>query len=211
MVDALMGGQPLSATDLALEGEVTAQTASSHLSQLVSAGLLHRRRQGRHRFYELASAEVADALESLVELGRSKGHPMNEERAAFRAARTCYDHLAGTLGVLIVRSLRTSRCLRARGASFQVTHKGHAFFERLGIDVESSQNERRVFARRCLDRTERVPHLGGALGAAFAEHCFQQGWVVRNPGNRTLSVTAVGRRAFERHLGVEWAGRTARS
>ena len=191
-----MDGSSKSATELAVHSEVTPQTASSHLARLVEAGILRRRRDGRNRYYELAGVAVADTIELLEELAAAGSSRPASSKGALQPARTCYDHLAGRLGVALTASLRSNRYLRSRGSDFELTRSGRTFLKSLGVDVEQAERRRRLFARQCLDWTERRPHLGGALGAAFADRCFELGWVRRTPGVRAVVVTRAGDLAF---------------
>jgi len=201
MVEALLGGRALSATELALYAEVTPQTASTHLQQLVRAGIVCRECEGRHRFYGLAGPEVADALEALQELATVRSIARPGDASAFRWARTCYDHLAGRLGVALTDSLRRQGHLRAHGMDFELTRGGRSFLESMGISLDEVRHSRRLFARQCIDRTERIPHLGGALGAALAARCFELGWVSRIPGGRAVRVTPAGEGALHSRFG----------
>jgi DNA-binding transcriptional ArsR family regulator len=198
MLSALMGGQALTATELAYEARVTPQTASAHLAKLTQARLLAVERQGRNRYFRLAGPAVANALESLMILAG--------DAPPRRAARTCYDHLAGGLGVAVTDALVCRGFLVERGNEFVVTPEGLDWFGSFGIDVRALRRTRRVFARRCLDWSERRPHLAGTLGAAVAEQLFDRDWVVRIRDSRGLTITAAGRRGLRRSLGIELLG-----
>jgi DNA-binding transcriptional ArsR family regulator len=205
MLIALMDGQPTTATELAYQARVLPPTASSHLGQLTDAGLLRVDVRGRHRYYRLAGPQVAEAVESLMVVARrdrSEAMGITSDLQAMRAARTCYDHLAGKLGVLVTRSLVKRRYLAPDGRNFRVTRAGEAFFERAGVEVEKARRQRRVFARECIDWSEHRPHLAGALGAALATRCLDQKWVKRVPRDRSLTVTTEGMRGLRKAFGV---------
>ena len=202
MLEALMGGQARSAIELAVCADVQPSTASSHLGKLLDAGLVRCTPRGRHRYYQLQGADVADALETLVELSSAESSHGERRQDALQVARTCYDHLAGRLGVGLTRALREARHIRPSGRDFVLTRSGHAFLCDLGIPVDQVHRRRRIFARQCLDWTEKQPHLGGALGAALAERCFQRGWIRRLPSGRALEVTRRGRAALTSHFGL---------
>ncbi len=198
MLEALYDGRAWTAGELAQAANVTPQTASAHLQKLVQANLLAVAAQGRHRYFRLASSDVADALEALSILAtrrlvrpwlRSGAEPLHH-------ARTCYDHLAGTLGVSLVESLLRQRCLTEGDDAYSVTPAGRALLRRLDIDVEAARSRRRSFARKCLDWSERRYHLGGALGAALAECLFARKWLRQAAGSRAVSVTPLGERGF---------------
>ena len=201
MLSALMDGRAQTATELALQAGVTPQTASSHLAKLTDAKLLVGERHGRHRYYRLASPAVAEAIEPLTQLVANRPVPMRRRSRALeelRAARMCYDHLAGALGVGLTQAMAAAGHLEAEGRDFRVTAAGERFLAGLGIDVAAARRRRRVFARQCLDWSERRPHLGGALGAALAGRCLDQGWLRREPYGRRVLVTDAGRPALAR-------------
>jgi DNA-binding transcriptional ArsR family regulator len=194
MLDALMGGEERTARALAMTAGVTAPTASSHLRKLVDAGLITAVRIGRERRFQLAGTEVADALEALGVLApaaRVRGLRDANRRESLRRARTCYDHLAGRLGVALAAGLVRQRLLR--GSEMRLTRRGEERITELGIDVDRLRGLRRPLTRACLDGTERRPHLAGALGGALAAHFFARGWIVRIPETRAVRVTERGR------------------
>lgn len=204
MLDALMDGGARPAGELARRAGVAPSTASEHLARLVEGRLLIVEPRGRERRYRLASAEVADVLEALSCLGSEA--PVNSLRAAgrteaLRAARTCYDHLAGRFGVAVTEALVARDALHIRDGSFELTADGEAFLVRLGVDVAGARARKRVFARACVDWSERRPHLAGALGAALADAALDQGWVHRRPNDRALRVTPKGTAALRELLG----------
>jgi DNA-binding transcriptional ArsR family regulator len=202
---ALCGGRALPASELARRAGVTAPTASIQLGKLVDGGLLEVERSGRHRYYRLADASVAAAIESLAVLAPTRpASSLRQARAGsdLQAARTCYDHLAGALGVAIFEALVGGRLL---DDELEPTKRGRERLGRLGIDVDALARGRRPLARRCLDWTERRHHLAGSLGAALAARALELGWVGRAPSSRAVHVTAKGRRALKRELGVATA------
>jgi DNA-binding transcriptional ArsR family regulator len=177
MLSALMDGGALSAGDLAFAAHVTAQTTSAHLAKLVEAQLLACEKRGRHRYFRLASAEVARMLEEIMSVAvtrtpRYRPGWMRDE--ALRSARTCYDHLAGRLGVALTESLVARQYVLLDEDGGAVTEKGAQFFSELGLELPGI-GKRRRFCRPCVDWSERRPHLGGAVGAALAQYCFSAG------------------------------------
>ena len=199
MLLALMGGQALPASELARIAKLSAAATSLHLSKLVRGGLLAVRREGRHRYYRLAHAEVAQTLEGLGLLAsaRSPLPALSPERAAMRAARSCYDHLAGVLAVALTDRLESLQVIVALDDyAFEVTEQGQRWFaSQLQLDLSTLPRGRK-FARRCLDWTERRPHIAGALGAAILERCLDQRWLTRKRGSRALNMTARGERSL---------------
>ncbi|HEX3108810.1 MAG TPA: metalloregulator ArsR/SmtB family transcription factor [Thermoanaerobaculia bacterium] len=206
MLMALSDGREVPAGELALAAGVTAPTASAHLAKLATAGFIGVRRQGRHRFYRLVRPELVQAMEALAVLA-PEGTPRTHRQArigrAVRAARTCYDHLAGQLGVGLTRALLDRGALHQYGQQFEVTRAGSELFTQFGIDLEEVRAKRRGFAPACLDWSERVPHIAGSLGAALLTVLFDRGWIERTRDSRAVTVTLAGRRGFERTFGMK--------
>lgn len=205
ILDALLDGRAWTATELSLEAGVTPQTTSSHLAKLLDGGMVRVAKQGRHRYYRLAGPEVAHILETLAVVAGGRKAPRSAgqaEAAKLRHARTCYDHLAGQLGVGLVRAMVAQRVLKPETEDFAVTRKGEDFLRGLGIDLAAARAKRRAFARQCIDWSEREPHLGGALGAALAARCFDAGWLRRVRASRRVEVTPAGARELERHFAL---------
>jgi DNA-binding transcriptional ArsR family regulator len=210
MLTALLSGQALAAGELARVAGVSAATASEHLGRLRDGGLVEVVAAGRHRYYRLASPEVTTVIEALATV--SPPRPVRSLRqsntdAAMVFARTCYDHLAGRIGVSVHDALVSAGHLVAGGDGYVLTDRGTERMRALGIDLAAVQTARRNFATPCLDFTERRPHLAGALGAAFCRHALESGWVVRRAeGQRALRLTNLGRDALAAHLGVVLTG-----
>jgi DNA-binding transcriptional ArsR family regulator len=207
MLVALMDGRALTAKELAFVAGVSPQTASGHLARLTDANLLTCIRQGRHRYYRVASCLVARMLESISLVAAIEAPPRHRPRSsrddALRLARTCYDHLAGRLGVAIADALVAGRAVVLGDDGGEVTADGAAFLaEGLGIDL-AGISRRRAFCRPCLDWSERRPHLAGALGAALAETCFARGWIERVRDSRAVAITPRGRLALRELLHID--------
>lgn len=205
MLSVLLGGHALPAGELAQCAKISPQTASTHLAKLVSGGLLSVTQTGRHRYYYLSSKEVAQALESLSVIApapRVRSLNQGLEAQAIRHARTCYDHLAGKLGVSLTQALLDRQIVQQYGEAFEVTADGMVWFTKLGIDCAALQKQRRAFAVICIDWSERKPHLAGALGAAMAHQMFQMKWIIRVDTSRAVKVTDLGRRMFGQELGL---------
>ncbi len=211
MLHALMDGRALTASELARVAGVTPQTASGHLAKMAAAGLLQVEKQGRHRYHRLASTAVARMMESIMQVASGveamRPAPVTGPRdAALRAARTCYDHLAGHLGVALADALVIGGHVELVQDAGLVTDAGIALFGRIGIDVASLSPGRskgaRVLCRPCLDWSERRPHLAGVVGAALCAHSFEEGWIRRIEGTRAVSVTPKGHRIFRETIGV---------
>jgi DNA-binding transcriptional ArsR family regulator len=210
MLQALMDGRALTAAELAQAAGVTPQTASGHLAQLTRAGLVAVARQGRHRYHRLASAQVARLLESLMQVIVSapptritRTGPRDEQ---MRLARTCYDHIAGRLGVALADALTARGWVEVEDDAALVTADGLEGLAGLGIDLASASRRRNRAAplcRPCLDWSERRTHLAGRLGAALCSHGLDRGWIRKRAGSRALEITQPGRRAFRDLFCVE--------
>lgn len=206
MLAALMDGRAYTATELGHIAGVSAPTASGHLGKLLAAGLIALERQGRHRYYRLEGPDVVRALKSLAALAvqtRPRRRPTGPRDAAMRRARTCYDHLAGELGVALTDRLATLGYLVASANGFEVTAAGERGLAALGIDVAALGRRRRPLVRSCLDWSERRPHLAGALGAALLDALEGRNWLVRRPVGRTVTLTPAGRRGLETAIGLD--------
>jgi DNA-binding transcriptional ArsR family regulator len=193
---ALIGGRELSASQLAGRAGISPSLASAHLTRLLDGGLVTVEQRGRQRHYRLANPHVAEVLEAMLTLAPHRQannlRETNRGRALARA-RTCYDHLAGALGIALIDALQHQRIVEPADNSYQLTGAGQQRMRELGIDVNQLRQQRRVFARPCLDWTERRPHLAGALGAAIADRLLELDWIRRTPHTRALKVTETGR------------------
>jgi DNA-binding transcriptional ArsR family regulator len=203
---ALADGRALPACELALEARVGAPTVSFHLGKLIAGGLVAAEKHGRHRYYRLADPALALLLEQLATRSpaasaRSFAEGQNGKKLRF--ARSCYDHLAGKLGVLVAEKLAAAGRLVPQGLDYELSESGREFFARLGIDLAVAGTARRAFARACLDWSERRHHLAGALGAAWLRHLLQRELLKRAPTGRALVLTAAGRHFFENELALD--------
>ncbi|MEZ5716536.1 MAG: helix-turn-helix transcriptional regulator [Paracoccaceae bacterium] len=200
MLVALMGGKALTAGELAFEAGVTAATASGHLRQLSQAGLIAIRQQGRHRYATLAGDEVGHALETLLGLAAANGHLRSRtgpRDPGLRAARVCYDHLAGAAGVQAFDSLVARGFLELGPDALALTAPGRAWAQGFGLDLARLEAARRPLCRSCLDWSERRSHLAGGLGAAILSRLFETGWARRGDSGRAVTFTATGRALFD--------------
>ena len=206
MLTALMGGQALPAGELAAAAGLSPPAASAHLARLTDGGLLAVEREGRHRYYRLAGPGVASALESLASLVGQPSRletPRTPHARALRHARTCYDHLAGELGVAVAAALEARGLLApGDGKRLDVTVAGVAWFaDVFGIDVDTLRPGRHGVACRCLDWTERRHHLAGPLGARMLQRCYDLGWLARTPRSRAVHLTENGREGLRKQFG----------
>lgn len=202
---ALMDGTRRPAGELAYVANVSAQSASAHLAKLVEGGLLASEPQGRHRYFRIASPDVAHAIESLGSLSVAVGPraprnplPSKSIPTQFLFSRTCYDHLAGEMAVRVLERMLMAGWLIAEGCDLRVTRLGEKKLTALDVDLAATRRSRRVFARGCVDLTQRRPHLGGALGAALLKVYVARGWILRARHSRVVSITPKGNEAFSK-------------
>lgn len=195
MLTALMSGKALTATELASEAGVTVQTASTHLTKLSEGHLLMQRKQGRHKYFALASDDVADLLESMMGLAAKTGQLRTRtgpKHADLRHARVCYNHLAGDVAVQMFDSFVAQGFLARKRGHLSVTASGSDFFAGLGIDMAALKTGRSRLCLECLDWSERRSHLGGALGRELFAHFEREAWLRREPNSRAVTLTRKG-------------------
>jgi DNA-binding transcriptional ArsR family regulator len=204
---ALMGGLALPAGELAMRANVAPQTASSHLSKLLEAKLLNLEVQGRHRYYSLAGPEIGSIIESLMTIAPTPkllAQSESERNTPLRFARTCYNHLAGTVAVQICQAFQEHGLLVTAGnKQYGVTADGRLWFERFGIILDEIKSSHSGFARQCLDWTERRHHLAGALGTVLLQRLFELKWIVRVDRTRAVHITYKGQEQLSKLLGVK--------
>jgi len=205
ILSRLMDGRAQTASELALLAGVTPQTASWHLSRLVQRALLKVERRGPRRLYRLATPLVAQMLEGMMTVavtGPQASRPSARIDDQMRRARTCYDHLAGELGVAVTDALRERGYLVLDQDAGELTAAGLAFLGGLGLDLRSPARRPRALCRPCLDWSERLPHLAGRAGASIADLAFQRDWIRRRPQGRSVEITATGLAAFKNLFGA---------
>lgn len=206
MAVVLLDGRTLTASELARSAGLTASAASPHLARLVEGGALTVQRQGRHRYYQLATPSIAHVLEVLLTVAPSR--PVStlrnaQRRNALWAARTCYDHLAGALAVDLFDRLVDTGMLVDDTNTLVVSPSGFTFFTDLGVDLKSLDRGRRPMVRPCLDWTERRHHLAGALGAALLDLLMENGSLERRPTTRAVRVTECGDKFLDEIFGIQ--------
>lgn len=205
MLTALMSGKALTATELSLEADITPQTASSHLMKLVEGELLIVRKQGRHKYFQLKSAEVAELIEQMLNLSalvspsRISTGPKNER---LRKARICYDHLAGELGVKLFDALLDNGWLIENNTELALTTSGQAFFSKIGVDFNVFKISRRPICKACLDWSERRSHLAGSLGEWVLNDVLNRKWANQDLDSRVIQFTPEGLKAFTNKYGI---------
>jgi DNA-binding transcriptional ArsR family regulator len=206
---ALMDGRALTATELSYVARVSPQTTSGHLAKLTMANLLTVEKQGRHRYYRIASPLIGQMLESIMVVAGNQIalRPPRPSRldTDMRMARTCYDHLAGRLGVALADTLLGQGHVTFVQDGGEVTESGFAFFSGLGIALNDREKMHRVFCRPCLDWSERRPHIAGFVGARLCEHHLAQGWIRRLNSTRALDITPKGRLGFAEWFKIDFS------
>jgi DNA-binding transcriptional ArsR family regulator len=207
MLTALLDGRSLPAGELAFAARVTAQTASSHLAKLLAGGLLTLEVEGRHRYYRLAGSHVAQAIEHLAAIRpetQVRRRALSPEAQRLRFCRSCYDHLAGQVGVALTRALEEREYLRATDNKvLEVTAAGSEWLARVGVDLREIKPSRGGLARQCLDWTERQHHLAGPLGVELMSVLCAAGWLRRGRQTRAVEVLPRGRQELRAQLGVD--------
>ena len=201
ILSALLDGRALTAGELALAAQITPQTASTHLAKLTKAGLLSVERNGRYRYFRLASPKVAEMIEGIVAVAlekRAKFRPVSRQARAVSAARICYDHLAGRLSVDLTDALVAREYIVLDDQAAEITTAGTRFFAEFGIALPTQG-----LTRLCLDWTERRPHIAGALGAAITNRFFDLGWMERMKRSHAVIVTPLGRRGLQETFGID--------
>jgi len=201
MLTLLMGGRALTATELVRAAGITKQTGSAHLRKLLDSRLIAMEPQGRHRYFRIASEEVAHLLESLMGVAfdlNTDRHRTGPRDPALRKARVCYDHLAGELGVAIYERLQGQRAFENTAAGIELSAAGRQLLDAFGVDVASMDKQRRVPCRVCMDWSERRHHLAGAVGAAVLNRILELHWAVRDRRSRVVHLRPAGERALQK-------------
>lgn len=201
MLAALLSGKALTASELAGEAGISAQTASSHLAKLHGGGLISAVKQGRHRYFRLADTDVAEMLEKMMGVAARAGHLRTRTGPtdpAMRKARVCYDHLAGEMGVQLFDSLLRSRRVAMRGDEVRLTRGGESFLTEFGLDLADASASRRPLCKSCLDWSQRRTHLAGTVGAALLSRMHELKWARRDKHSRAIHFSAEGEAKFRR-------------
>lgn len=207
MLWCLLDGRAYTASELAICANISAQSASNHLAKMINANMLAVEKQGRHRYYRYASAEVAQVIESMASLVTLNDENKRLRKPAqndFTYARTCYDHLAGKFGVDLTASLVHNNILSIDEKRYAVTTEGITWFQAIGINPEEGKSQKRSFAHQCLDWSERKHHLAGALGALLLDGLLKKDWIRRKQSSREVIITSIGKRQLSDSLGLEF-------
>lgn len=201
----LLDGKAFTATELSIAADTTPQNMSMHLSKLLHAGLLSVENQGRHRYYKFSRPDIAYAIEAMANLipgvDKKKLPQTGNNNTAIRHCRTCYDHLAGKTGVAITDSLLRQKIILIKENDFMLSPKGKIWFSSIGIQVDDLQTGRRPLLRRCLDWSERRPHMAGTLGALLLDKMLEDDWIRRTRNSRVIVITARGEKMIQKQFG----------
>jgi len=199
MLTALMSGKALTATELAIEADITPQTASTHLSKLVKGELLIVRKQGRHKYFQLHNPQVADLIENMLNLSAAiinNDVPTGPRNKRLREARICYDHLAGNMGVMLFDALIQKGWLIDSDTILTMTNAGQQFFTDLGVDFDSLKKSSRPLCKSCLDWSERRTHLAGSLGKWILDDAINRTWAEQDLDSRAIQFSPTGLKSF---------------
>ncbi|WHY78501.1 helix-turn-helix transcriptional regulator [Neobacillus sp. WH10] len=205
ILDCLMNGQAFPASELAYMAKVSHPTISSHLAKLVEGNLLVMEHYGRHRYYRLASKEVAEVIEKLGTIAppvEIRSLRQSSQLKQVRFGRTCYDHLAGELGVKVTEALIEKEIVYLEDGLYAVTKKGRKWFLQFGINIDEANTKRRIFAKPCLDWSERRYHISGWLGSTIATRFFENRWIIKTEKTRAVQLTPKGIDALKNHFGI---------
>ncbi|ASK60776.1 transcriptional regulator [Virgibacillus phasianinus] len=195
ILTSLMDGRFHTASELAYMAGIKQQTASFHLAKLTDAHLITKEKHGRHRYYQLVDGDVAQVVESFLSIARPpeiRSLKQSAQMKSLKSGRTCYDHLAGELGVKLTQHMLQEGIIEKTEKEFMVTAKGELFFEEFGLDIATLRQKRRSFSRTCLDWSERQHHLAGALGQAITAKFFDLNWIERHSSSRAVKLTKEG-------------------
>lgn len=205
MLWKILDGRMHTATELAIAADLSAQNASMHLGKLVKAGLLSVVKRGRLKYYQFANPNVAYVMEAMANLvPRDNLMPPDDisDSSRIKYCRTCYDHLAGKVGVAITDKLLARKIIEVNHQDFKISNSGMKWFDRLDISIPELKQCKRALARKCLDWSEKRPHISGAVGAALANKLFDLKWLLRVKGSRIVSVTPLGQKKIYDLLGL---------
>ena len=201
----LLDGRAYTASELAIAADISGTSASNHLAKLLDADLLKAEKQGRHRYFSFSKPEIAYVVESLATLSAPSSKKIERESVlpGIKYCRSCYDHLAGFVGVKITEALEKKKALRKSENSYLITNSGWKLFADLDIDKGEMVNNRRALTRQCMDWSERRPHLAGQVGALLLTYMLERNWLKRIKFSRELIITTKGRGEIQKLFGIE--------
>lgn len=202
---ALLDGRAFTATELAVAANTSPQNISMHLGKLLDADLLCVEKQGRHKYYRFSNKEVAYALEGMANLIPNKKVSSDNKKENYppiKFCRTCYDHLAGKIGVALTDSLLEQKIIVEKNNAFEISEEGEKWFSDFGINVEEAQKQKRIFLKPCLDWSERRNHISGSIGALLLNKMINEDWLRKTKNSRAIIVTAKGEKELLKYFKI---------
>ncbi|MBS7233761.1 winged helix-turn-helix transcriptional regulator [Flavobacterium psychroterrae] len=201
----LLDGRAFTATELAISANTSPQNISMHLGKLLEANLLCVEKQGRHKYYRFSNKEVAYVVESMANLIpkpeiSSKNKPENYPPVKY--CRTCYDHLAGKIGVALTDSLLEQKIIIEKNNTFEISSEGKKWFSDFGINIEEAQKQKRIFLKPCLDWSERRNHIAGSIGTLLLNKMLNEDWIRRTANSRAIVITGKGEKEFLKYFKI---------
>ena len=191
----LLDGKAFTATELAIAVETSAQNISMHLGKLLDADLISVEKQGRHKYYRFSNKEVAYAVEAMANLipkPEISAKKKTENYPPIKYCRTCYDHLAGKIGVALADSLLEQKIIIEKNNTFEITSEGEKWFSDFGVNIGDAKKQKRIFLKPCLDWSERRYHIAGSVGTLLLNKMLEQDWIRRTANSRVIIITAKG-------------------
>jgi len=191
----LLDGKAFTATELAIAVETSAQNISMHLGKLLDADLISVEKQGRHKYYRFSNKEVAYAVEAMANLipkPEISAKKKTENYPPIKYCRTCYDHLAGKIGVALAESLLQQKIIIEKNNTFEISPEGEKWFSDFGVNIGDAKKQKRIFLKPCLDWSERRYHIAGSVGTLLLNKMLEQDWIRRTANSRVIIITAKG-------------------
>lgn len=201
----LLDGRAFTATELAIVANTSPQNISMHLTKLLDGDLLSVEKQGRHKYYRFSNKEVAYAVEamaSLIPKPEIRSKKETENYHPIKYCRTCYDHLAGKIGVALTDSLLEQKIILNKNDTFQISAEGKKWFSDFGINIEEAQKQKRIFLKPCLDWSERRNHLSGSIGALLLNKMITEDWLRKTKNSRAVIITGKGEKELLKHFKI---------
>ncbi|TDO77541.1 DNA-binding transcriptional ArsR family regulator [Flavobacterium chryseum] len=201
----LLDGRAFTATELAVVAQTSPQSISMHLAKLLDANFLSVEKQGRHKYYRFSNKEVAYAVEAMANLvpkSEISSLKKTENYPPIKFCRTCYDHLAGKIGVALTDSLLQQKIIVENENTFEISPQGEKWFSNFGIDIEEAQKQKRIFLKPCLDWSERRNHIAGSIGALLLNKMIKEDWLRKNTNSRAITITGKGEKELLKYFKI---------
>ncbi|MGO4772383.1 ArsR/SmtB family transcription factor [Flavobacterium sp. W22_SRS_FK3] len=201
----LLDGRAFTATELAIAVQTSPQSLSMHLAKLLAADLLSVEKQGRHKYYKFSNKEVAYAVEEIANLipkDKISAIKKTENYPPIQFCRTCYDHLAGKIGVALTDSLLEQKIIVEKNNAFEISAVGEKWFSDFGINLEGAQKQKRIFLKPCLDWSERRNHMAGSVGALLLNKMIKEDWLRKTTNSRVITITGKGEKELLKYFQI---------